>query len=143
MPDTTTYKAISLHEPWASLIGEKIKNYETRSWATNFRGDLIICAAKRKDSSQRSTYLYLRDKHNLNVGDFDSLRFGCAIALVTLSDCIKMDQHFIDAQTELEIDCGGWSVGRYAWKLENIRKIVPEIQIKGKQGFFKVDIAHD
>lgn len=43
--------AISLWEPWASLMfpaGRKpFKRIETRSWATPYRGDVLICAAKR------------------------------------------------------------------------------------------------
>ena len=42
------YRAISLHQPWASLVALEIKKYETRSWGTKFRGKLLICSAKKK-----------------------------------------------------------------------------------------------
>lgn len=41
-------KVISLLEPWASLIKEKIKCIETRGWRTKYRGELYIHASKRK-----------------------------------------------------------------------------------------------
>jgi hypothetical protein len=41
------YRAISLHQPWASLVALGIKRYETRSWSTKFRGKLLICSAKK------------------------------------------------------------------------------------------------
>lgn len=41
-----TMPCISLHQPWASLIGNG-KLFETRSWPTNHRGLLAIHAAKR------------------------------------------------------------------------------------------------
>lgn len=41
------YRAISLHQPWASLVPLGIKKYETRSWSTKFRGKLLICSAKK------------------------------------------------------------------------------------------------
>lgn len=40
-------KAISLLEPWASLIKEKVKYIETRSWQTKYRGELYIHASKK------------------------------------------------------------------------------------------------
>lgn len=39
-------KAITLHQPYASLVAVGAKEYETRSWDTSHRGPLLICAAK-------------------------------------------------------------------------------------------------
>ena len=39
-------KALSLTQPWASLVVIGAKCYETRSWATNYRGPLAIHASK-------------------------------------------------------------------------------------------------
>jgi len=38
-------KAITLWQPWASLIAHGAKKYETRSWATKYRGPIAIHAA--------------------------------------------------------------------------------------------------
>ena len=40
-------KAVSVKQPWASLIAEGNKTIETRTWPTNYRGDLLICASKK------------------------------------------------------------------------------------------------
>ena len=40
-------KAITLWDPWASLIALGEKKVETRSWRTDYRGPLAIHAAKR------------------------------------------------------------------------------------------------
>ena len=40
-------KAITLWQPWASLIACGAKKYETRSWATRYRGPIAIHAAKK------------------------------------------------------------------------------------------------
>ena len=37
-------QVLTIREPWASLIGEQIKIIETRSWPTNYRGELYIHA---------------------------------------------------------------------------------------------------
>lgn len=39
-------KALTLWQPWATLAGSGIKQIETRSWATSYRGVLAIHAAK-------------------------------------------------------------------------------------------------
>jgi activating signal cointegrator 1 len=40
-------KALSLWQPWASLIALRVKTVETRSWRTSYRGPLAIHATKR------------------------------------------------------------------------------------------------
>lgn len=40
-------KAITLHQPYASLIAHGYKCIETRTWPTHYRGSLAIHAAKR------------------------------------------------------------------------------------------------
>jgi len=39
-------KAITIHQPYASLIACGAKIYETRSWATKYRGKIAIHAGK-------------------------------------------------------------------------------------------------
>ena len=38
-------KAITIKQPWASLIVHGIKDIENRSWSTKFRGRVLIHAA--------------------------------------------------------------------------------------------------
>lgn len=40
-------KALTVWQPWASLIAHGVKVFETRSWATKWRGPLAIHAAGR------------------------------------------------------------------------------------------------
>jgi len=42
-------KAITLYQPWASLLAIGPKKHETRSWKTKHRGWIAIHAAKRFD----------------------------------------------------------------------------------------------
>lgn len=41
-------KAITLHQPWASLVAEGVKTIETRSWSTKYRGPLVIHAGLQR-----------------------------------------------------------------------------------------------
>ena len=40
-------KALTIWQPWASLIAGGAKQYETRSWATKYRGPIAIHVAAR------------------------------------------------------------------------------------------------
>ena len=42
-------RALTLWQPYASLIAMGVKVYETRSWGTAYRGDLVIHAAAKRD----------------------------------------------------------------------------------------------
>jgi len=39
-------KALTVTQPWASLIAFREKTIESRSWSTSYRGELVIHAAK-------------------------------------------------------------------------------------------------
>lgn len=148
-------KALSLWEPWASLIATGAKTYETRSWSTNYRGELLICAAKRHVKyeiiSLLSTWNFQGGLAPL-VGkpldlDFKTwpgvracdLNFGMAVAIVNLVDC-KRTEDITLGEIAKEITFGDFSKGRYGWKLELIKRIDP-FSVEGKQGFFNVDIG--
>lgn len=140
-------KVITLWQPWASLIPLRLKHYETRSWGTSYRGPLLIHAAKRQmGSAAIAGWLNVQRVAGIEPKDKDdpfftylNLPFGKVVAIAQLTDCIKMTQEFIDAQSEIEIACGDWQVGRYAWKLENVQPIEP-IECKGMQGLFDAPV---
>ena len=41
-------KALSIKQPWASLIAKGIKDVENRTWKTKFRGKVYIHASSKK-----------------------------------------------------------------------------------------------
>ena len=42
-------KGLTIKQPWATLIMQKDKRFEFRSWQTKYRGDLLIHAGKGID----------------------------------------------------------------------------------------------
>lgn len=38
-------KALCVKQPWAFLLIDAVKTLEVRSWSTEYRGDLLICAS--------------------------------------------------------------------------------------------------
>ena len=145
-------KAISLWQPWASLVATGAKQWETRSWATSYRGPLAIHAAKAGISkSELRSQLARVDiqgglaplvndpleiravMHWVGVTIAD-LPFGAIIAVVQLIDCKLTDSLTID-EIGLDWPFGDFSAGRYAWRLEQVRRITP-IPYRGAMGFF-------
>ena len=122
-------KAISIIEPYASLIREGIKHIETRSWKTNYRGQIYIHAS--------STRIPVEYWHLLPL--VSETRKGFIIAKANLVDCIEMTDDWIETLSETEKACGFYSAGRYAWILEDIEPIEP-IKAKGKLGLWEVEI---
>lgn len=137
-------KAISLWEPWASLIWCGSKTIETRSWAPKFRGELLICAAKAKHLSKtRHLYLlepFLNALRPLRKKGYLYLNYGKAVAVVTLVD-VQSTNHLPLSEYWKEKDFGDYSPSRYAWIFKNIRPIEKPFPVTGRQGFFNVDVT--
>lgn len=127
-------KVLSIKEPFASLIKNNIKHIETRSWKTNYRGILYIHASltKLNKYDDRKELMKIVKKINTNC--------GYIICKCKLKDCIYMDELFIKniKKNHQEYICGEYSIGRYAWILEDIEEISP-IQAKGKLGIWNYD----
>ena len=126
-------KVISIKEPFATLIKENIKNIETRSWKTNYRGEIYIHASKVSDKTRTQELSDLTKNLKMNNGNI--------IAKATLVDCKYMDQKFIKEikQNKTEYLCGDYKEGRYAWILKDIKKIKP-IKAKGKLNIWNYEI---
>jgi len=129
--------AITLHQPWASLIAFGHKHYETRDWPTNHRGPIVIHAGRKPKGKQE---LREHDKVLTSFNDLlnEDCPYSAVVAIAELSDVILMTEEFINQQCPTELRCGDWKIGRYAFKLENIRAIAP-IPATGKQGLWKFD----
>jgi len=126
-------KALTIWQPYAAAIECGLKRFETRGWATKYRGPLIIHASMRKmDGAARA----LAEKYEILDA---ALRTGEFVAICELADCIKMTPEFIAAQTKTELDFGIWTPGRYAWKLEKVRVLRRGPKIRGRQGLWNAD----
>ncbi len=90
-------KALSLWQPWAHAIVTGGKRIETRSWATKYRGPLIIHAAKRKITQDEMVLLSRQGCWQAVFGQceighprlpVEKASFGAIVATCYLSDCI-------------------------------------------------------
>ena len=143
-------RALTLWQPWASLIALGHKVSETRSYAAP--GALIgqriaIHAGKRVPSNRElgicAQYRYSREDFPL----------GCIVCTVRIKDVKQVGS--IDAtgsahgyrpaildpeQALIQFGdgFGNYELGRYVWRLENMSRICNPIPIKGKQGFWRL-----
>jgi hypothetical protein len=136
-------KAISLWQPWSSLIALGYKKIETRSWGTEYRGPIAIHAAKRFDLDQAALsgqWPFFECLKDLGDGPVDQLLpKGAVVAIAELYDCKRMTRELIDYIRQnggYEIRFGNYSVGRYAWMLRNVQPLVEPIPARGMQGLF-------
>lgn len=127
-------KVISLLEPWASLIKENVKCIETRSWKTKYRGELYIHASKKKITKKN----YIEYKEQLDLLEDTDFKYGYIIAKCKLVDCKYMDEDLIEEvkKNYKEYISGNYSVGRYAWILEDIKMLETPIEVNGQLGIW-------
>ena len=125
-------KAITVSQPYASLISEGAKFCENRVWETNYRGEIAIHAGL--------------GKQYLSKAELSKYPTGCVIAIAKLTACVgvfSIEQYgdpneFPDslipgtniswrkAATHL------YTEGPWCWILEDVRRIEP-IPAKGLQ----------
>lgn len=130
-------KAITLWQPWSSLVAMGIKQYETRGWYTNYRGPLAIHAAGKH--SFHSYYMNAAQTAivapDLKIED---LPLGAIVAICDLTDCVEMTHKMIMEMNETEKLVGDWMEGRWAWKLENIQPLETPVIYRGMQGLWNL-----
>lgn len=120
-------KVLSIREPFATLIMRKYKRIETRSFKTNYRGEIFIHASGKTLAKEFLNEGVLKLIKNMDM------HYGNIICRATLIDCVYMEEKFIEKirKDKQEYDCGLYEIGRYAWILDNVEPI-PPIAAKGR-----------
>lgn len=124
-------KALSIRQPWASLIAHGIKNIENRTWRTHFRGRIYIHASAKSSGSLYELLNENQLSHMNNIWTsqyFPNRPNSAIIGEVDIVDCV-MNHSSIWAQN----DC-------YNWVLHNaILYDKPILNVKGKLSFWELD----
>jgi hypothetical protein len=128
-------RALTLTQPWATLIAIGAKRFETRSWSTPYRGRLAIHAGKGlnpvggvrglEDLCAREPFrsaLFGEDLYR----DPSELPRGIIVAEADLVGCAEVCGYPIEpgglgvVGAEYERDFGDFTPGRFAWVLRNV-----------------------
>lgn len=122
-------KALFWKQPYANLmLHDKI---ETRTWNTNYRGEVLICSSKIPYSNK--LVQIISNKFNINeILKNEEIKNGYAIAVGELIDCRLMlpedeDKCFVDYNPNL-----------YCHIYKNVRAIEP-FEIKGQMGWMNIN----
>lgn len=129
-------KVLSLTEPYATLIKDGKKKVETRSWKTNYRGELYIHASSTKIPKEYRNNLQL-----MSLVDIDKLNYGNIICSCNLVDCVEMTDELIKEikKDKNEYISGVYEKGRYAWIFKDIKVLDNPIKAKGHLGIWNYD----
>jgi hypothetical protein len=133
-------KALTLHEPWASLIAYGWKEVETRDWYTGYRGPLAIHAALRKpDPTENSRIVFTLGHRGFEL---PPLTFGAVVCVCQLVACLPAPLVEYKAKQlkewfqpkhgwELERQFGNYDAGRWAWILRDVQRLDRPLAARG------------
>lgn len=128
-------RAITLWQPWATMIALGVKRIETRSWPIP-PGPLAIHAAKQSPRQARELALYDPFYWPLRGAGYNIARLpsGVVVALVDVVICQLITAS--NAPDEPERSLGNYTPGRFAWHLANVRRVSPPLPARGRQGLW-------
>lgn len=125
-------KAVTIKQPWASLIAAGLKDIENRSWKTNYRGRVLIHAAaapvKEGLAALNNKQLFeLMNRENWDT-EFENLPNGAIVGSVEIVDCVQNHP-------------SKWAQeGFWHWVLANpVLFPKPITGVKGKLSFWEYD----
>lgn len=85
-------KALTLHQPWASLVALGVKTIETRPWSTKHRGPLAVHAGASRLGIASEHALALQAAEAVDPDGFaaEVLPFGAIVATCRLVDVVPI-----------------------------------------------------
>lgn len=134
-------KAISLWQPWATLMALGIKTIETRSWSTEHRGYLAIHATSKFPNEARDLCSESPFKEILKLyyGLFSPTMLPCGkvLAVVNLTSVFSTAAVHPDP---LNRAFGDFGPGRFAWLTDNVIQLPWFVEASGRQGLWDWDV---
>lgn len=140
-------KALTLTQPWASLIAWGEKRIETRHWWTPYRGPLAIHAAKAMPAWAKTCCFeepFFEALEAAGCGGPEDLPRGAVVATGRLVGCVptvplQLPPGFVPA--EFERDFGDFSPGGWAWLLADVVALPVPVPARGALGLWPLPAA--
>ena len=129
-------KALTILDPWATLICEGKKTIETRNWDTNYRGKILIHTSRRSMPDKR-----YEEYRNENFVEHDSYK-GYIIGEVDLVDIKPFEEVLekIIQNKDIINYCTVEMGSRFAWILDNAKIYDKPIPAKGNLGLWDYNL---
>lgn len=132
-------KALTLQQPWASLVMMGAKKFETRSWKTEFRGPLLIHASATRQLKSQVEQFNSNPLFQDFIPDINSLPYGAVIGLSEFVGIYRTED-VTDPATMIHImfnkheeAFGNFTKGRFAWALDELQIFETPIPYKGSR----------
>ncbi|HEY3435637.1 MAG TPA: hypothetical protein VGK41_08285 [Solirubrobacterales bacterium] len=137
--------AITLTQPWASLVAIGAKQFETRDWDTDVRCQIAIHAGKNLApvGGKRG---FLRTVHSrpfcnalFDTGPFEhamQLPMGAVVAVADLVETIKSPGWPPPGAPDFEEAFGDFTAGRFLFELRGVRPLKTPVPARGFQKFW-------
>ncbi len=127
--------AITLHQPWASLIAWGRKYVVSRPHPTAYRGPLAIHAAA--GLPHEPIIITTATANALTAalgGDETDLPLGAVVAVARLADCRRITS--VRDLPPRERDLDNYGPGRYLWRLDLVMHLIDPVPARGKPGLW-------
>lgn len=148
-------KAITIIQPWATLIAIGEKLFETRSWETKYRGPLAIHAGKKIDKAACREPFIVDALHRHGYVMFDELPTGVILATCNLTACWAIGSDYqsgmpvlfngpdgsTKAVSQKEEKFGFYTDGHRAWELTEVKQLLQPIPAKGQLSLWECDVS--
>ena len=134
-PQFKHMNALTIKQPFASLVVFGLKTLEIRSRKTHIRGRVLICSSQKPfvggmfNPENVGEYIDDADEYVRRMGNLAV--HGYAIGMVDIINCRPMQPN------DFKHSFVKYTPGMFAWELANPVEIEP-FQVTGQLGFFKV-----
>ncbi len=133
------HHALSLTQPWATLVALEAKKRETRSWYTGFRGWLAIHASKGFPKECQALCYEQPFARALTRAGYDTpadLPVGEVLAIVYVNEC-QATVAWTPATDSDEYAFGNYAPGRFSFGFDRVKRIRP-FAARGMLGIWRL-----
>lgn len=141
-------KALTLTQPWATLVAIGAKSIETRSWRVE-RTPVRIAIHAAKGFPDDARYIATTEPFHTALGGglASELPIGKIIAIADLTICFRFaagterqirERSADGALPPHEADFGDFSAGRYGFRLLNVVKLPEPVEARGMLNLWNV-----
>lgn len=136
---TVPTHALSLIEPWATLMAIGAKRVETRDWSTPFRGPFAIHASKKleKSTCREEPFLSVLKKHFGRWDFLDSFSLGAIVGVAELCHCERTED-LEPHQSRQELEFGDYGPRRFGFVCDYTERLRTPIPCRGMLGFWRI-----
>lgn len=122
-------KALTLQQPWASLIAVGAKKMETRKWHPKENPGLLAIASSNKKPTRTQREMIAMKPFSTALGGVEA-RSGVLLAVVTVTGFTRTEE-VSDEILDAEKDFGDFTPGRWAWSLGEVFPLERPIHVSG------------